>query len=305
MGPQKYERQTFCFDTVISVRFYADENGEEIMDHCMQMCEDYENIFSRTREESELYSVNHRTQQTVEVSDEIAELVTVGLEYYEKSGGKFDITVAPLSDLWNFKSEAPSLPAQENIHAALEKVGTEKVHIQGNKLTFDSPDTMLDLGALAKGYAADQLKAYLEEEGVTSGLIDLGGNILTIGNRPDGGKWRIGLQKPFAERGESFETVEVSDETVVSSGVYERYFEKDGKIYHHILDPDTGYPSESDIQGISVICGSSLLGDALSTSCLAVGVEEAEKLVGQTKGARAVMVLENGKIIHVAEGKHE
>lgn len=299
-GPQLYEKQMLFFDTIISLRFYAGENGSELMEHCRQMCEEFEHTFSRTREDSELYRINHRTHQTVEVSEAMAELVTVGLEYYEKSGGKFDITIAPLSDLWDFKSESPSVPAQREIDEALKKIGGEEVHVDGTLLTFEQEDIMLDLGALAKGYAADRLKDYLTAEGVTSGLIDLGGNILTIGNRPDGGKWRVGLQKPFAERGESFETVEVSDQTVVSSGIYERYFEQDGEIYHHILDPDTGYPVKSDIQSVSVICGSSLRGDALSTAGLALGSEEAQKLLSQEKGVRAVLVLENGEIVHIA-----
>lgn len=303
-GPQLYKRQMLYFDTVISIEFYAGKKGNDLMEHCMQMCEQFEHIFSRTREDSELYKINHRTQQTVEVSEEMAELVAVGLEYYEKSGGKFDITITPLSDLWDFKSENPTVPDQKEIRAALEKIDAKRVHIKGNLLTFDRGDTMLDLGALAKGYAADRLKDYLTGEGVTSGLINLGGNILTIGNRPDGGKWRVGLQKPFAGRGVSFETVEVSDQTVVSSGIYERCFEQDGEIYHHILDPDTGYPVKSDIQSVSIICGSSLLGDALSTTGLVLGSQEAEKLLNQEK-VYGVIVLEDGRIIHTAEGNHE
>lgn len=296
---QKYEKQMLYFDTVISISFYAGENGDRLMEHCVQMCSGYEKIFSRTDGASELYAVNHRTEQKVKVSPEIAELVTAGLEYYEKSAGRFDITVAPLSDLWDFKSETPSVPADEEVKEAAAAVDASKVHLEGDRLVFDSEQTMLDLGALAKGYAADRLKEYLESEGVRSGLIDLGGNILTIGTRPDGEKWRIGIQKPFAGRGETAEVVEIADQTVVSSGTYERYFEKDGKLYHHILDPDTGYPADTDIQSISVICDSSLMGDAVSTTCLALGSQKAEELIRGLEGVRAVMILEDGETIHV------
>ena len=148
---------------------------------------------------------------------------------------------------------------------------------------------MIDLGALVKGYAADEMAAYLKSEGVSSGLINLGGNVLTIGSKPDGSMWRIGIRKPF-DSDAIIDTVEVSDQTVVSSGVYERYFEQDGVIYHHILDPDTGYPIENGIWGDSIICSSSLQGDALSTTCLALGVEKASELIESLDGVEAVFI---------------
>lgn len=299
--PKKFERTTLYFDTVVTVSFYAGENGEELMQHCMDMCAQFERVFSRTDSGSELYAVNHRTENRVEVSKGIAELVTVGLDYYEKSGGKFDITIAPLSDLWDFKSEDAAVPEMERIAQAAAKVDAGKVHVEGSTLIFDSPDTMIDLGALVKGYAADAIKKYLVGEGVTSGLINLGGNVLAIGSRPDGGKWNIGIQKPFGDYSETAAVVKVEDQTVVSSGIYERYFEQDGILYHHILDPDTGYPAKSDIEGVSIICDSSLTGDALSTTCLALGSEQAEELIRQTEGAEAVFILKNGEVRYTDE----
>ena len=266
-----YTAANFFFDTVISLRITADENGQELLNHCMDMCRNYEHIFSRTDESSELYAVNHRNTDTVEVSDELAYLIGVGLEYYEISEKKFDITVAPLSDLWDFKSPDASIPDAEDIAKEAAKVDASKVHLDGNTLSFDSRDTMIDLGALVKGYAADEMAAYLKSEGVSSGLINLGGNVLTIGSKPDGSMWRIGIRKPF-DSDAIIDTVEVSDQTVVSSGVYERYFEQDGVIYHHILD------------------SSSLQGDALSTTCLALGVEKASELIESLDGVEAVFI---------------
>ena len=284
-----YTAANFFFDTVISLRITADENGQELLNHCMDMCRNYEHIFSRTDESSELYAVNHRDTDTVEVSDELAYLIGVGLEYYEISEKKFDTTVAPLSDLWDFKSPDASIPDAEDIAKEAAKVDASKVHLDGNTLSFDSRDTMIDLGALVKGYAADEMAAYLKSEGVSSGLINLGGNVLTIGSKPDGSMWRIGIRKPF-DSDAIIDTVEVSDQTVVSSGVYERYFEQDGVIYHHILDPDTGYPIENGIWGDSIICSSSLQGDALSTTCLALGVEKASELIESLDGVEAVFI---------------
>ena len=300
-GKKEYSRQTLYFDTVISVSFYAGRNGGELMDHCMEMCEEFERIFSRTDENSELYAVNHRSTNRVKVSDEIRELTEKGLEYYALSGGKFDITIAPLSDLWDFKSEDAAVPAEAKIREAQKKVGADRVHIDGEELVFDRDDTMIDLGALVKGYAADCMKEYLTGEGVTSGLINLGGNVLTIGSKPGGKKWNIGIQKPFGTHDQTADVVAVEDQTVVSSGIYERYFEQDGKLYHHILDPDTGYPVDNDLEGISVICDSSLEGDAMSTTCLLMGVSGAEAFLKEREGVEGILITRDSEIIHVGE----
>ena len=300
-GKKEYSRQSLYFDTVISVSFFAGSNGEELMDHCMDMCAEFQNIFSRTDENSELYGVNHRNSDRVKVSHEIRELVEKGLEYYDLSGGKFDITIAPLSDLWDFKSEDAGVPDEKDIYAALEKVGADRVHIDGEELVFDRTDTMIDLGALVKGYAADRMKEYLVSQGVTSGLINLGGNVLTIGSKPDGTKWKIGIQKPFASHDQTADVVSVEDRTVVSSGIYERYFEQDGRIYHHILDPDTGYPVENDIEGISVICDSSLEGDAMSTTCLLLGISGTEAFLNAREGVEGILITRESEIIYAGE----
>lgn len=295
-GETLYEKQLLYFDTIISLKFYAGENGGELMNHCEALCKEYEKIFSRTDEGSELYAVNHRSQNTVEISPELAELIAVGLDYYKQSQGKFDITIAPLSDLWDFKSEHPAVPAEDAIRKAAACVGADGITLTGQTLTFASADTMIDLGALAKGYAADHLKSYLTENGVTSGLLNLGGNVLAIGSRPDGSDWKIGIKKPFDKADALADTVSISDKTVVSSGIYERYFEQDGTIYHHILDPDTGYPIQNDIWGVSILCDSSLTGDALSTTCLTLGYEKASEFLSSLDGVEAVFVLSGGEV---------
>ena len=269
------------FDTAISVTVAADSEAgaEEALDGCMELCREMETIFSRTDPDSELYRVNHRESDSVEISEELAEVVGFGLEFYEISGGKLDITIAPVLELWDFRGGTAVLPDPEELRRALERVDGSSVHLSGRTLTFDREDTELDLGALAKGYAADRLKAYLEEQGIASALINLGGNVHTLGERPDGGPWRVGIQKPFADRGETDRVIEVSGLSVVSSGIYERYFELDGVIYHHVLDPDTGYPVQNTLTQATVVCGESLLGDALSTTCLLLGEEQAAEVL--------------------------
>lgn len=293
---KEYSDTGYYFNTIIKISVNHSE-GEALLTKCFSLCADYEKIFSRTDEDSELYKLNHRNTDSVKVSDELAELIALGLEYGQISGGVFDITVAPLSDLWDFTAEEPKVPADADIQKALEKVDDSKVHVEGNTITFDSPDTMIDLGAIVKGWAADQLKSSLVKAGVTSGMIDLGGNVLAIGTHPDGSPWKVGIQKPFAQRNETLTGVETIDKSVVSSGTYERFFEQDGKHYHHILDPRTGYPVETDLSQVTIISEQSVLGDLYSTICMLEGYEAASKLVDSTSGLEAIYVSKDGKLL--------
>lgn len=297
-GKQKEESRTgYYFDTVVSLRLYGVKD-EKVFEGCFAICEELERTFSRTREDSELYAVNHRSSPTVEVSEELAKLIEAGLSYYSVTDGAFDITVAPLSEIWDFKSGEGKVPSEEILRDALKKVDASKVKLEGRTLTFASPDTMLELGAVVKGYAADRLKEYLEGQGVTAGTINLGGNVLTIGNKPDGTDWKIGLQKPFGDSGEIIETVEVSGQSVVSSGVYERYFREDGRLYHHILDARTGYPAENGLWQVSIRSEESLTGDLLSTVCFLLGPERGMAYVESLEGVEASFVDEDLQITH-------
>lgn len=273
-------KEGLFFDTAISISVYSNQS-EKVLKGSFELCEELENTFSRTKEGSELYQVNHREESSVTLSDDLAWVVQEGIDFYGISEGAFDITIAPLLELWDFKSKDAVVPDEELIRAAAERVDGSAIHLSGNVLTFDREDTEIDLGALAKGYAADKLKAYLLEEGVESAMINLGGNVLAIGAKADESPWKVGVQRPFAERGETSEVLEVKDKSVVSSGIYERYFEQEGVLYHHILNPDTGYPVDTVFSQVTIISESSLLGDALSTVCLLVGPEKAEEITGQ------------------------
>ncbi len=297
--PEMVSRQGFYFDTIIGIEAYGDpDDVDSAIEHAFALCQDIEKTFSRTREDSELYALNHRTEQSVEVSDQLAYVIGEGLSYYELSEGKFDITIAPVSELWDFKSENPQVPDAEAIAEAVKKVDAANVHVQGNTVTFDSPDTMIDLGAIVKGYAADILKECLKEDGITSGLINLGGNVMSIGKKPDGTDWEVGIQKPFADRNQVITKVKAADCSVVSSGVYERYFEQNGIRYSHILDASTGYPADTDLWQATVVTESSMQGDALSTVCMLLGYEKAKQLTGQMDGVRQTLFVEaNGVLL--------
>ena len=240
-----------------------------------------EKTLSAHDEESELYRVNHRGrgESEVEVSNELAECVSEGLYYCEASGGAFDITVLPLSEIWDFKSENPCVPPEDEIKTALEKVDYRRIHCDGNIISFDDPETEIDLGGIAKGYVSRKLREYLTDKGCTSAIINLGGNVSTVGSRPDGSLWAVGIQEPYADRGTVFEKLEIRDKCVVSSGTYERYFTVGEKQYHHILDLHTGYPADTELYQASVTGEDDVRCDALSTICVLLGKEGSEKLI--------------------------
>ena len=266
------------FDTVIDIRI-CDPDADRLLKECFDICREMELTLSAQDKESELYRLNHRTEQQAEVSEDLAECIRRGLEFGEISGGAFDITILPLREIWDFEGEDPAVPSQEAIEEALKKVDYRRVHVQNTTVRFDDPETQIDLGGIAKGFISARLKAFLEEQGCTSALINLGGNVSAIGTKPDGSGWIVGIQEPFADRGTVFDTVEIHGGCVISSGTYERYFTENNVKYHHILDPQTGYPAETELEQASVSGEDDVLCDAFSTVCILLGKEQAEQIV--------------------------
>ncbi len=280
------------FDTVVTITLY-DSDNLALLNRCFEECEAFEQTVSRTIETSEIYQINHADGKPLEVSDVTLELIQKGVAYGDLTNGKFDITIAPLSELWDFKSNTGQIPSEEDIQEALSHVNYRNILIEGNTVTLTDPQAAIDLGGIAKGYMADRIKEYLENEGVKSALINLGGNVLTIGKKPDGSPFHIGIQKPFDKQGNAITSVDAVNSSVVSSGVYERYFEVDGVFYHHILDTQTGYPCDNHLLGVTILSESSVDGDALSTSCFLLGLEDGQKLVDSLDGVEAIFITED------------
>lgn len=286
----------FKLNTVVTVNIY-DSKDKKLLDEVMELCDHYEKLFSRTLSSSEIFRLNAQTltqeNGAFVLSPETGELVSKGLYYGELSKGAFDITIAPVSSLWDFTSEEKKVPAEEAIRSALSLVNYEAVTIEGNKLTFSKEGMGLDLGAIAKGYIADKMKEFLVSKGVKSATINLGGNVLCIGKKPDNTPFRIGIQKPFADRSETIAVIDIEDKSVVSSGIYERYFEKDGAFYHHILNPDTGYPYNNHLVSVTIISDQSVDGDGLSTSCFALGLDKGLELINSLPDVHAVFITDD------------
>ncbi len=277
------------FDTVITIDIY-DSNDTSILDQCFQYCYDLEQTVSRTIETSEIYQLNHANGNPVKVSDITLELIQKGIEYGDLTDGKFDITIAPLSELWDFKNNTGTVPKESHIIEALSHVNYKNIVIDGNMISLSDPKAAIDLGGIAKGYMADRLKEYLKGKGVKSALINLGGNILAIGSKPEGVPFNLGIQKPFHKQGSTITSVKIIDSSVVSSGVYERYFETDDVLYHHILNTETGFPYDNGLLGVTILSEKSVDGDALSTSCFALGLEDGMKLIESLNGVDAIFV---------------
>ena len=299
-------------NTAVTVTIY-DSQDRELLTECMNLCDKYEKIFSRTASDSELYQLNHReltpvagTEDTFQVSDPLAELIKKGLYYSELSEGAFDIAIEPLTSLWDFTAEDPQVPEDRLIQKALTKCDYHNVSVSdNNEVILKTEDTAIELGAIAKGYIADRLKDYLISQGVKSAIINLGGNVLCIGGKPNDSSFKIGIQKPFADRSETIAVMDIKDKSVVSSGVYERCFEQDGTLYHHLLNPRTGYPYDNGLIAVTIISDESVDGDALSTTCFALGLEDGMKLAESLDNVQAFFVTSDYEIHYTKDFQKE
>lgn len=293
-------KSDFYFDTVITITLYGEENASYI-DDCFKLASHYENLFSNTIADSDISKINNANGTPVTVDDDTIELLQKGIYYGDLSLGQFDITIGKLSSLWDFPNNSGTVPSESDIEATLSTIDYHAIVIDGNEVSLSNPDAMIDLGGIAKGYIADKMKDYLNEKDITSGMINLGGNVLTLGDKPDGSNYNIGIQKPFSDDGTAIASVEVSDETVVSSGVYERYFYVGDNFYHHILNPKTGYPYDNNLLGVTIICPKSVDGDGLSTTCFALGLEDGMKLIESLDDTEAVFITDDYEL-HTTSG---
>ena len=319
-GNQPISISSIKLNTAVQITIY-DSQDKALLNDCLALCDKYELIFSRTNEKSELYKLNHRkdvsdgdfgtdgpttpypvsgTADTWHISEDLAALLSEGLDITRESDGAFDIAIAPLTSLWDFTAEDPEVPDDAAIQKALPLCSSDGVTIDGEDITLLSDDIQFDVGAIAKGYIADRLKDFLIKKGVKSAIINLGGNVLCIGSKPDGTPFKLGIQKPFADRNETEAVMDITGKSVVSSGIYERCFKQDGKLYHHILNPQTGYPYDNGLISVTIISDQSVDGDALSTTCFALGLEDGLKFA-EKKGVQAVFITEDYEL-HYTDG---
>ncbi len=290
------QKEGFLLDTIIDIKIY-DNQDNSLLEKSFDLISDLEKKLSSHQKDAEIYKLNHSNNEFVELSQEAIECIKQGIHYGELTNGSFDITIGAVSLLWDFKTPGASIPDDSNIKKNLDKINYKDILIDGNKVKLLKPDMAIDLGAIAKGYVADKVKSLLVENNVHSAIINLGGNVLTIGKKGNT-PFKVGIQDPKKERNQIIETVDIEDKSVVTSGIYERFIEYNGKKYHHILDPKTGYPVENDIIQTTIISDKSIDGDALSTCVFLLGKDKGLELIKSLKGVTAYFYLSNGDVLH-------
>ncbi|NTW29460.1 MAG: FAD:protein FMN transferase [Coriobacteriia bacterium] len=291
-----FTREFFAFNTTNRVSAWTADAAA--LDEVVALCVRYEKLFSRTDPISELTRLNLACGEPMDVDGELAALTSAAFGYSKASGGLYDVTMGAVVRLWDFKGQV--IPTEQQIAEALCHVDYRRVHVEGATVQLEDPLATIDLGGIAKGYIADRLIETLVAHGVESALVNLGGNVAVLGGKPDGTAWRIGLRRPqsslMQQAPQSFGMFEVRDRSVVTSGVYERAFEREGRLYHHILDPRSGYPADTDLLGASVVAERSLDADGYSTALIIMGLDKALGFIEDQPGLEAVFVTTSGEV---------
>lgn len=289
------KKSFFAMDTYITVSASGKNAADSLDKVCSQLTE-LEGLFSVTAESSDISRINLSNGKSVEVSPETAELIGISKDIYRISGGKTDITVYPLVKEWGFTTGENKIPDNETIERLLKFTDCSQISVNGNYISV--PDSfMLDLGSVAKGYSGKKAAELLKSEGIESAILDLGGNIQTIGSKPDGSPWKVAVADPYSPA-ETLCIVSVRDKAVVTSGNYQRYFiGDDGKNYCHIINPETGFPADSGLASATVIGDDGAYCDGLSTALFVMGEEKAAEFIRQNKDYEAILVTEDGRII--------
>jgi thiamine biosynthesis lipoprotein len=294
----KISSSEFLLNTHVTITLYGTED-ETLFSEIFGEIERLEKLLSVHIEGSDLDLIKENAGiKPVKVSEDTIKIMEKSIKYSKLTNGLFDITSGPLIDLWGIGTESERIPSLEEINSAVKLIDYEKIKIDKENTTvfLEEKGMIANLGAIAKGYIADKIEEKLQDLGVKSAIINLGGNVQLIGGKPDGTLFRIGIQDPDETRGGNIGVYTGKDVTIVSSGDYERFFIKDGVRYHHILNPKTGYPVETEIKSVSIITDESFEADALSTSVLLSGWEKGIEMVENLENVEAIFINKNHEV---------
>lgn len=293
----RYDSEFFAMDTVMSITAYGSKS-ESAVKAAENEINRLDALLSVQSKSSEIYTLNRDKSQNLS-ADALA-LVSRAQEINALTDGAFDITTEPLTRLWGFYSGLENrVPSQEEIESALEYVGAEHIKIDKDSVTLDK-NTSIDLGGIAKGYASQKAAQMLEENGVDSALISLGGNVRAVGSKPDGTDWNVAITDPD-DNSKQVGTLAVSGKAVVTSGGYQRYFEENGQIYHHIIDTETGYPAKSGLKSVTVVSEDDTLADALSTALFVMGLEKSGRLYSEKSTLFGAVFVTDKNEVYITE----
>lgn len=294
-------RTEFLMDTVITLKIY-DKKDEKVMEQAINRLKEIEDMMSATIDTSDVSLINQNAGiKPVEVHEEVYYVIEKAKYFAEISNGAYEPTIGPLVELWNItgtdEKERESIPSKEEIDEKRSLVDYNDLLLMEDNLVYLNREGMkIDLGGIAKGYAADEVRRIFLENDIKSAIIDLGGNIYALGEKPNGEHWKIGIQDPFTLTGNYIGILNTKDNSIVTSGDYERFFVHKGERYHHIIDAKTGYPSKNEVVGISIISDKSIDGDALSTALFIMGLEEGTNLINKLEGINAIFITKTKEI---------
>lgn len=303
-------RTEFMMNTIITIRMY-DSQDEKILDEVFQRLAEIENKMSATIETSEINKINDSAGiEPVKVSQDTYIVLKEAKYHAEISNGSYEPTIGPLVRLWDIETEDEGnrdwIPNLEDIEEAKELVDYENLELlEDNKVFLNKKGMRLDLGGIVKGYGTDEARRILKENKVNIAIVDLGGNIYAHGSKSKDVPWNIGIQNPKEPRGKYLGVLEVEDKSIVTSGDYERYFEYEGIRYHHIIDRNTGYPSDNNITGVTIISDRSIDGDALSTTLFILGLDKSVELINSMDGVDAIFITKDNEIYLTKEIKEK
>lgn len=291
---KKVSKDIFAMDTYMTVTAYG-KNAENSVNKAVDEINRLETVLSAEKQESDIYKLNETGSGTL--STDTKNIVSKALEINKTTNGAFDISIYPLMVKWGFTTQKYNVPSKNEISKLLKDVDSSKIIFDEKSGNIKLKENMkIDLGGIAKGYTSNRVMQIFKECGVKSGLVSLGGNVQALGTKTDGTAWQIAIENPD-KSSDYIGVVSVKDKAVITSGGYERYFEKNGKTYHHILDPETGYPAESGLKSVTIVSDDGTLADALSTSLFVMGKEKALDYWREHKNEfDTVLVEDNGDI---------
>ena len=289
--------------TTITVSI-CDPQADELLAHCFELLRSYEHRFSANDASSELMEVNHQAGiAPVQVHPDLFELIALGTLHSQAKNSHLNIAIGPLVQTWRIGFSNARRPAPEEIEQAILKIDPQQIQLDQENYTvfLKRPGMKIDLGALAKGYSADLIATYLRGKGIKDALIDLGGNILTVGQHPVKQQpWRIGIQNPVEKRGNHLLVLSIKDKSVVTYGIYERHLEVDGQSFHHIFDSATGYPVETDLASITIISDRSVDGEIWTTRLFGDSSTSILNTIESLPGIETLLVSQSGKIAYTS-----
>lgn len=296
------QRQVFAMDTVMFFSAYG-KGAESTLTQAQEYVLQLEQALSVTRQESDIARINQNSGDWVNVGEETFALLQTARQLCQTTGGVLDITAYPAVKAWGFTTGMYRVPDSAELAQLAAKIDYSCLELDKAACAVRLPQGMeLDLGAVAKGWAGEQLAAELKAQGIQSATLSLGGNVQTVGSKPDGSPWRVGIQDPHSEQGAYLASVAVEDMAVVTSGGYERYFEQDGVHYCHIIHPETAIPAQSGLDSVTIVGSSGTLCDAYSTALFLMGPEEAARFWKEHQTEfDYILVLEDGSI-HITQG---